>query len=199
MRPGSGGHFRRFFSYTYIHCILIDFTGAAINVEFTNAGNFWFSGQEIDFGDAAQQTGANAVTDLDGGTLALLGNDKTFHLTAGELTGAAGGVILGDLANNGLVDFGSGFGVLTVEGDYTQTATATLRLNIGGPSRFDSLDITVGRANLGGHLQIQGSPGGAAFQILQAVGGVAGAFSDVTGGWTPVYGADQVWVQGGHT
>lgn len=163
-----------------------------IGVAFTNQGTLNFNGTTISFGETLQQTASGAVTDLGGGTMTLTGGNSTFLLSAGELTGAAGATINGSLTNSGLVDFGSAFGGLAIAGDYTQTAGGTLTVNTNG-ILFDWLNVS-GQANLGGHLQLVGSQGGEAEEILQPAEGVFGAFADATAPWTVLYFGG-VWVQ----
>jgi hypothetical protein len=72
------------------------------------------------------------------------------NIQGGTLTGW--GTINADLVNAGAVDLGSAAGVLTVNGNYTQTATGTLTLEVGGVAAgtlFDQLDVRDGAALTG--------------------------------------------------
>ena len=164
-----------------------------IDANFTNQGALSFNGANIRFGDNVQQTAASAVTDLGGGRMTLLGNTP-FLLSAGELAAATGGVIDGDLTNAGQIDFGAAYISLLITGNYTQAAGGTLVINCDGAGQIDMLTV-YGQATLGGHLVINGPTGSAAWQIIQANGGVANTFADVTAGWTVNYFTNQVWIQ----
>jgi hypothetical protein len=80
-----------------------------------------------------------------------------FVAALGTLTGP--GTVDGDVTNAGTVAVGSAGtpGILTVTGDYTQTATATLTVQIGGPGTagadFDQLNVC-GQASLAGTLRV---------------------------------------------
>jgi hypothetical protein len=66
------------------------------------------------------------------------------------------GRIISDLTNAGLVRPGTSPGRLQIEGDFTQTATGTLEIDIAGlipATQFDRIEIA-GRANLSGKLKV---------------------------------------------
>jgi hypothetical protein len=170
-----------------------------IGVPLINVGSLSFNGTLINFASTVTQTGPAAVTDLGGGTMTLTGanlvagtpNGTTFVLSAGELTGTAGATINGSLSNSGLVDFGTAFGALTINGNYAQTASGTLIINVGADGSIDLLNVS-GFANLSGHLQVVGVQGGTSYLILQAASGV-NMFADVTAPWTALYDTDPVY------
>ncbi|MCB1964701.1 MAG: hypothetical protein KDI64_01260, partial [Candidatus Accumulibacter sp.] len=95
-----------------------------------------------------QQAGS---TLLDGGRLSAPGIVK---LLGGSLSGS--GSIDADLANSAVIDPGSPLGTLTVAGDYSQTASGVLDVELGGVSagsQFDQLAIA-GGATLDGTLDV---------------------------------------------
>ena len=69
----------------------------------------------------------------------------------GLLTGA--GTIQANVTNAATVEPGDPFGTLTIDGNYTQTATGVLLIQIGGPSQYGQLAVT-GTATLGGTLEV---------------------------------------------
>jgi predicted outer membrane repeat protein len=72
---------------------------------------------------------------------------------AGTLRGA--GTVIADVSNDGLVEPGGSTGSLTIDGDYTQSATGTLSIELDGyvPGAFDQLLVT-GNAGLDGALEV---------------------------------------------
>ncbi|MGE4003055.1 MAG: CARDB domain-containing protein, partial [Planctomycetaceae bacterium] len=113
----------------------------------------------------------SGTTDLQGGALQSSG---VVELKGGLLTGH--GTILGDVVNGGLVDpGGANAGVLTIDGNYTQSPAGDLRFDLGGDlagSEFDLLSVT-GSATLAGALQVGlmngfEPTGGGNFQVLTA-------------------------------
>ena len=106
-----------------------------------------FSGQISDDGEDGSLTkvgtgtltltGLNNVatrnTTVNGGSLIVDGSISSRHIlvNAGGLLGGNGSLD-GNLLNRGLVSPGNSTGTLTVTGNYTQTAGATLRLEVAG-------------------------------------------------------------------
>jgi len=109
----------------------------------------------------------------------------TVFLDGGTMTGS--GVLRGTVYNSALLDPGSSYGVVAIDGDYAQTAEGELSLNIAGLQEgvtFDKLRIT-GNASLSGLLHVTFDSGfvpqsGDRFQILK-FGSLAGSFSSITG------------------
>ena len=108
--------------------------------------------------------------------------------TLGELIISAGatlggtGTIQGNVLNRGAVSPGNSIGTLTIAGDYQQTSTSSLDIEIASPSSFDRL-IVSGRASLAGTLQIipyGGNPlaYGQKYEFLQA-GSISGSFDTI--------------------
>jgi hypothetical protein len=105
----------------------------------------------------------------------------------GILMNAATGTIIGhgtignSVLNNGTVSPGSSPGTLNVTGNYTQSATGELLVDLASASSYDKLNIT-GNVALDGELEVSllgFSPAvGDSFQIISG-GAVTGAFSNV--------------------
>jgi len=106
---------------------------------------------------------------------------------AGLLGGT--GVIGGGVLNRGIVSPGMSPGKLTIQGDYTQTGSGVLRVEVAGAKagQFDQLSVQ-GAASLNGGLQIVkvGKPKlerGDRLTIVTANGGVVGRFSEIDSGF----------------
>ncbi|MDR3403869.1 MAG: autotransporter-associated beta strand repeat-containing protein, partial [Chthoniobacter sp.] len=126
-----------------------------------------------------------------GSTLTLDGSLSASQLQMlfGSLLNGNGSII-GDLINAGLLSPGHSPGHIQVSGNYTQTPTGTLKIEIGGRdvSQHDLLTVG-GTATLGGTLQLvrldkfklkRNEP----VTFLTANGGVSGRFSMVENGFT---------------
>jgi outer membrane autotransporter protein len=126
-------------------------------------------------------------TTINGGTLYVNGSiasAQTFVNPLGTLAGT--GIIFGNVINAGNVAPGDAPGVLTVKGNYGQSSTGTLTVEIDGHKAGQYSALAVGgQAALGGELRIVSvgnSPRlkvGQKVTILTAAGGVAGKFSSV--------------------
>lgn len=108
--------------------------------------------------------------------------------TLGELIISSGatlggtGTIEGNVLNRGTLSPGNSIGTLTIAGDYQQTSTSSLDIEIASPSSFDRLVVS-GRATLAGTLQIipyGGNPldYGQKYEFLQA-GSISGSFDTI--------------------
>jgi outer membrane autotransporter protein len=111
-------------------------------------------------------------------------NTSVLNVEAGG-TLAGSGIISGKVINAGTLSPGNSPGIFTVNGDYTQSATGTLRIEVAGlaPSEHDLLAVT-GHASLAGTLQLIGLGGftlhvGDQLTFLTANGGVSGSFGTV--------------------
>jgi hypothetical protein len=149
--------------------------------DFLNAGSVTVFGTFLVSGSYTQQGG---MTLLNGASL-----------SAGALVDIQGGILAGlgtvnaDLRNAAEVDVGKpGIpGTLVVNGNYTQTADATLRVQIGGPNAgadFDQLMVT-GQTTLDGTLAVELINGfvpqpGDRFAVL-TFGTSSGVFAAITG------------------
>ena len=145
------------------------------------------------FGSGSSLTVNNTLFVTSG--LVNLGNNSTIHLNGtlsanllntffGSTLSGNGGII-GNLVNNGLVSPGNSPGVIRVSGNFTQSRTGTLRIEIGGTSEadFDRL-IVGGHANLDGTLDLVRLNNfdlkrGDKITFLVANGGVDGEFFTV--------------------
>lgn len=123
---------------------------------------------------------------VNSGTLTI-GNGSTFTVADGySFDLAATGIINGtgtfggNLTNTGTVSPGNSPGILTVDGDYTQSPEGLLEIEIAGLTDYDVLDVS-GSAFLGGSLAVDFLGGfvpetGDIFDILWA-DSIEGAFS----------------------
>ena len=85
--------------------------------------------------------------------LALFGAINGNVTNAGFFQGA--GVVAGNVVNSGIVAPGASVGRLTINGNYTQNPSGTLRIEVAGlaPSQHDVLVVS-GQASLAGGLQL---------------------------------------------
>lgn len=124
------------------------------------------------------------ATRIDGGQLILEGSitSPTFIDAGGELAGD--GTIFGDVENRGvfLPGWGQGGGIMTIDGDYSQFADASLRVYVGGAFGTSLAEI-YGTATMGGTVDARvlagGYSGDTEHEILWADAGLAGQFEDV--------------------
>ena len=157
---------------------------ATIDPDFVNAGTILVSSGTLQFSHFHQTGG---IMDLNGGDISS-GNDIV--LDGGSLTGS--GTIMGTVRNNsGTVVPGHSPGTISISGNYSQGASGTLNLEIGGRTagtQFDQLAVA-GQASLSGTLNVTLINGfrpnvGDVFQIIPN-GSFSGAFAAVnTTGFT---------------
>ncbi|WP_420421329.1 autotransporter outer membrane beta-barrel domain-containing protein [Simkania sp.] len=92
----------------------------------------------------------------------------------------AGNAQVGPLTNSGLVIPGNSIGTTTVNGDYTQTPSGNLSIQISASGESDLLNVT-GSASLDGTLIVKALPGPydktATYKIVTTGTGVGGAFA----------------------
>ena len=107
---------------------------------------------------------------------------STTVFTGASLFGA--GNISGNLVNRGVVSPGFSPGVITVSGNFTQSAAGLLLVEFASAASFDQLQVT-GTAALDGTLQLSllggYNPAGQTFAVLTAANGVSGTFAAITG------------------
>jgi hypothetical protein len=115
--------------------------------------------------------------------LGLFGAINGNVVNAGFFQGT--GVVNGNVTNRGIVSPGASIGSLRINGNYTQSASGTLRIEVAGasPGQYDVLAVN-GRANLAGTLQVIrvgdfGLRAGDQIAFLTASGGVRGTFANV--------------------
>ncbi|GEP00682.1 autotransporter domain-containing protein [Methylobacterium haplocladii] len=135
------------------------------------------SGSTQTFSGGANITGGRLEVDS---TL----NAKTGIGAAGTLAGV--GRINGNLGNAGIVAPGSTaspYGVLTVAGNYAQSSTGTLAVNVDPAGASSKLQVT-GFANLSGAVSLSAAPGtytaNSRYTVLTANSGVVGNFTSAS-------------------
>ena len=122
---------------------------------------------------------------LDDGTLL----SSTIEIASGGTLGGNGQVV-GDVINSGELQPGQSPGELSIEGNFTQTETGLLRIELGGTTASDEFDVLLidGMATLGGTLDVSlidtgngefNPMPGDEFEIVRADGGIQGAFTNV--------------------
>ena len=126
-------------------------SGFSIGVGFNNIsdGIVDIQAGTVSFGQSYTQSGG--ITQLSGGTLNSSG---TLNIEDGILTGF--GTVNASIFNSGVFNPGDLFGTLIVNGNFTQTTTGTLQVEIGGTTantQFDILDVN-GITTLSGTLDI---------------------------------------------
>ena len=153
--------------------------GEAGEVTIDGAASAWHNTGTVQIGAAGTAT----LKLISGGTVSAGGN-----LTIGSLGTLAGnGTAAATVLNTGTVSPGLSAGSLTVTGDYAQSASGALVVELfgTGAGQFDRLQVS-GTASLGGELEVVlGSNGGnpfapqmgATFTFLTAVQGRMGTFS----------------------
>ena len=126
------------------------------------------------------------ATTVNGGSLIVDGSIASANtlVNLGGLLGGSG-VIGGNLVNSGGVSPGSSPGTLTINGDYTQNPSGTLRIEVAGasPGQFDVLAVN-GHASLAGTVQLVRVGDfnlrvGDQIAFLTATNGVSGTFGNV--------------------
>src|SRR4029078_6075065 len=113
----------------------------------------------------------------------------TFAITGGSITGT--GTITGNVTNGGTVSPGTATaaGALSITGNYTQTASGSLNIKLGGTSagQFDTLAVT-GTATLAGAVNASSlnsftATSGQRFDVL-TYASKSGSYTTATGGVT---------------
>lgn len=162
--------------------------GSTLRFNQTSTGTY---GGVIFGGGQVQKAGPGALTlsnatlspvTVQAGSLFFTGIGAT-SVQAGALLGG-NGTVAGNLSNAGTVSPGLSPGIINVAGNYTQTSTGTLGIEIASALSFDKLVVT-GAAQLNGTLQFTTlggfNPVGNSYTFLTAAGGVSGQFSQLTG------------------
>ena len=167
-------------------------SGSALAFNQTTDGTF---GGNITGSGTVQKKGSAVLTltgtstspvDHQAGSLINNGSMGTTTVASGALLGG-NGTISGNLINNGTVSPGNSPGTITVTGNYTQSSTGNLIIELASASSFDHLAVT-GTASLAGALQVNTlggfNPLGQTFTFLTAPGGVTGTFGTFTTNFT---------------
>lgn len=125
----------------------------------------------------------------DGSVVLSGGSGGTTVIAPGVVDGGIGS-FGGSVANSGTLSpglTGGAPGVLVVGGNFTQSSTGTLVIELASPTSFDRLVVT-GTAALAGTVQIDSvsgyNPVGQSFTFLTAPGGVSGTFGTLSGSAT---------------
>ena len=126
-------------------------TTTTMNIPFTNDGTVDVVAGSLVF-QQGMDNGEDAVIDLGGGTL---DPGDTLNLEAGDsLIGS--GTLAADLVNGGTVSPGASPGIITVNGDYTQTVDGILEIELSGRTPGTGHDqlVVTGAATLSGILNV---------------------------------------------
>ena len=171
--------------------LIINGFDSTIAGTFKGTGSMQYNGQGIlSFkGDGSGFTGTGTISS---GEMALAGA-STF---GGDLQIGSGGTLSGTgavakkLTNQGTVAPGASIGTLTVSGNYTQTQSGKLKMEVASPTSNDLLNVG-GIANIDGTLETSWQGGAAPANktvfgtILSAAAGVSGTFSSLNTKITP--------------
>ena len=147
---------------------------------FKNTGTVQVKQGKLRFIGGYTQTAG--TTNLSGGSLAF--DYSPLNLQGGNLTGI--GTITGNVNNTGgQINPGNTIGTLTVAGDYSQTGTGTVNLELGSATSFDKLNIT-GAADVGGILKLNLTSGytptiGTKFTVFTYGSATAKSFNTIQG------------------
>jgi hypothetical protein len=162
------------------------------NLNVANTGTVEAKSGTLAFNTNYNQTAG--VTKLSGGNLSTT---TLINIQGGALSGT--GTITGNVQNAGTVAPGLSPGVLNITGNYTQLASGTLAIEIGGTtvgSQHDQLNVT-GTATLAGTLSttLTGgyNPGFNDAIVVLTYGTRSGTFTTVNAaGFTPTYNANNL-------
>jgi Ca2+-binding RTX toxin-like protein len=147
---------------------------------FNNTGTVQVNKGRLRFTSGYTQTAG--TTNLSGGSLTF--ENSPLNLQGGNLAGI--GTITGNVNNSGgQINPGNTIGTLTVAGDYSQTGTGTLNLELGSATSVDRLNIT-GAADVGGILKLNLTSGytptiGTRFTVLTYSSATAKSFNTIQG------------------
>ncbi|MBS0653493.1 MAG: autotransporter domain-containing protein, partial [Verrucomicrobia bacterium] len=154
-----------------------------LNSPLTGSGNFTKTGPgAMALGVSNAGYGGSLVT-VNGGLLRVDNLLPTpVSVNGGGTLGGTGTV--GDLFNTGTVSPGNSIGTLNVNGNYTQTSSGHLHIEIDAAGNSDLLNMT-GSANLDGAIDVDPFPGAyfansnIIYEVVRAAGGRNGQFSRV--------------------
>ncbi|MBA4397598.1 MAG: hypothetical protein C0394_09500 [Syntrophus sp. (in: bacteria)] len=170
--------------------LIINGFDSTIAGAFTGTGSMQYNGQGIfSFnGDGSGFTGTGTISS---GEMALAGAGAF----GGDLQIGSGGALNGTgtvakrLTNQGTVAPGASIGTLTVNGDYTQTQSGKLKIEVASPASNDLLNIG-GSASIDGTLETLWQGGAVpanktVFGTILSAAGVSGTFSSLNTKITP--------------
>jgi fibronectin-binding autotransporter adhesin len=111
-------------------------------------------------------------------------NTPILNVDAGG-TLAGSGIITGSVINSGLLNPGDAPGTIQIGGDYHQTPSGTLNIQLASATNYSRL-VVGGHAFLDGTLKLTLASGfrpnpGTQFNIISAAGGISGTFRTVDG------------------
>lgn len=167
-----------------------NFSGAGVTINNSGGENDVFAGfAAFNFTEGNYVlTGLHqglSETSFTGGVHVLAGtlvSDEVAIASGSGLQVGNGTTIRGDVTNAGALGLNAdGFGTFTIDGDFTQTDTGILTLDLGASGAGDQLRIT-GAADLGGELAINRTDFNVdPVDLIVADGGFNGQFAQVTG------------------
>lgn len=164
------------------------------NVTFDGVQSSWFNdiagaGGLIKSGDGVLMMFGDSTyagkTRIDGGILALAGSITSDTLVTSDGTLSGDGVIYGNVDNRGIIygGWGGEGGTLTIDGDYHQSADASMRVKIGAAEGTSRVDVSGTAVLEGGKVDAFFNPvspyrGDTRYVILSS-GGLSGMFAPV--------------------
>ncbi len=125
-------------------------SGLTFSIQLDNQGELRVLGGELEYGLPSPNVPGNV--EVGQGALWDVGGSVTL---TGVLSGD--GTVDGDVTNSGIVRPGSEIGVLTIDGDFIQTAAGALAIQIGGRdvgTQYDQLNVS-GTSAFDGELRVE--------------------------------------------
>ncbi len=196
--------------------IALNSTGAGLGTSIRTTGSVVLDANNVTQGTESvlEAGGVASLSTVAGTTLAGTSNIGTLVLASGNLTLSGtltanallipdgitlngAGTVIGDVSNSGTIAPGTSTGILTISGNYTQTSTGALNVEIGGTTvgtEYDRLAVS-GTASLDGTLNVSEGAvapvAGTTYTVITC-GSCTGTFATVsspTVNVTPVYAA----------
>ncbi|WP_228052017.1 beta strand repeat-containing protein, partial [Sphaerospermopsis aphanizomenoides] len=154
---------------------------SSVGFGFNNTGTVDVKKGKLTFTGGYTQTAG--ITRLSGGSLTFDGSNF-LNLQGGNLTGI--GTITGNVNNSGgQINPGNTIGTLNITGDYSQSGTGTLNLELSSATTFDKFNIS-GAADIGGILKLNLTGGftptiGTKFAVLTYGSATTKSFNSIEG------------------